>query len=166
MNNLAIIAISAAITTIGMSPLVLASDRTAGETDFYAGIKTGHMYVALDDLDPKLPVGILLGVQKHGFGAEFEANYVEVESSVRDLDYETYALYGVFRTPGKYYAKIRAGYIHENLESSGSNSDWDDSGFSGGIVFGADLGQFSLEAGYTVIQADLKYFSLGANYHF
>lgn len=150
--------------SIAASP-VLANDKTSGDVDFYLGAKTGYIYTAFDELDPKLPATFMLGIQKSGFGLEFEGTFVDMDENNVDLEYESYALYGVYRTPGKYYAKLRAGYLEETLESD--SKKWEEDGFSGGIAFGMELGDaFSIEAGYTVIQADLKYFSVGGNVHF
>ena len=150
-----------AITTTS----ALAGDKTSGDVDFYLGAKTGYIYTALDELDPKVPATFLIGIQKSGFGLEFEGTFVDMDENNIDFEYESYALYGAYRTPGKFYAKLRAGYLEETLKSN--TSKLEDDGFSGGIAFGMELGDaFSIEAGYTVIQADLKYFSIGGNVHF
>ena len=143
----------------------MAEDKTSGDVDFYLGAKTGYIYTAFDELDPKIPATFLVGIQKSGFGLEFEGTFVDMDENSVDLEYESYALYGTFRTSGKYYAKLRAGYLEETLKSD--TKKWDEEGFSGGILFGIELGDaFTVEAGYTVIQADLKYFSIGGNVHF
>lgn len=144
---------------------VLAADKTSGDVDFYLGAKTGYIYTAFDELDPKVPATFLVGIQKSGFGFEFEGTFVDMDENNVDLEYESYAIYGTYRTPGQYYAKLRAGYLEETLESK--NNKWEEEGFSGGILFGIELSDaFTIEAGYTVIQADLKYFTIGGNVHF
>lgn len=150
-----------AITTTS----VMAEDKTSGDVDFYLGAKTGYIYTAFDELDPKVPATFLVGIQKSGFGLEFEGTFVDMDENSIDLEYESYALYGTYRTPGKYYAKLRAGYLEETLKSN--TKKWEEQGFSGGILFGIELADaFTIEAGYTVIQADLKYFTIGGNVHF
>jgi hypothetical protein len=142
-----------------------AGDKTSGDIDFYLGAKTGYIYTALDELDPKVPATFLVGLQKSGFGLEFEGTFADMDENNIDMEYESYAIYGTFRTPGQYYAKLRAGYLEETLKSDTKKSEED--GFSGGIAFGIELSDaFTIEAGYTVIEADLKYFSLGGNVHF
>lgn len=144
---------------------VMAESKTSGDIDLYVGLKTGYMYTAYDELDPKIPVGALVGIQKNGFGLELEGNYVDMDAGNLKVDYESYAIYATYRTSGKFYAKLRAGYLEETLKSS--TDKWEESGFSGGVAFGVEIWSlFTIEAGYTVIEADLKYFSLGANLHF
>lgn len=146
---------------------VMADDKTSGDVDFYLGAKTGYIYTAFDELDAKVPATFLVGIQKSGFGLEFEGTFVDMDGNNADLEYESYALYAMYRTPGKYYAKLRAGYLEETFKLKSNSSEWKDYGFSGGILFGVELGDaFTIEAGYTVIEADLKYFSLGGNVHF
>ena len=99
------------------------------------------------------------------FGLEFEGTFVDMDENNIDFEYESYAIYAAYRTPGKFYAKLRAGYLEETLKSN--TRKWEDDGFSGGVLFGIELSDaFTIEAGYTVIEADLKYFSLGGNVHF
>ncbi|QUM85614.1 MULTISPECIES: hypothetical protein [unclassified Moritella] len=142
-----------------------AEDKTSGDIDFYLGAKTGYIYTAFDKLDSKIPATFLVGIQKSSFGLEFEGTFVDMDKNSIDLEYESYAIYGTYRTSGTYYAKLRAGYLEGTLKSD--TKKWDEDGFSGGIIFGIELGDaFTVEAGYTVIQADLKYFSLGGNVHF
>jgi len=153
-----------AVSTIATTS-AMAKDKTSGGVDFYLGAKTGYIYTAFDELDPKIPATFLVGIQKSGFGLEFEGTFVDMDENSLDLEYESYALYGTFRTSGKYYAKLRAGYLEETLKSN--TKKWEEEGFSGGILFGIELGDaFTVEAGYTIIQADLKYFSIGGNVHF
>ena len=107
----------------------------------------------------------MIGIQKSGFGLEFEGTFVDMDENNIDFEYESYAIYAAYRTPGKFYAKLRAGYLEETLKSN--TRKWEDDGFSGGVLFGIELSDaFTIEAGYTVIEADLKYFSLGGNVHF
>lgn len=162
MNKLipVILSLSTIATTSAM-----AEDKTSGDIDFYLGAKTGYIYTALDELDPDVPATFLVGIQSSGFGLEFEGTFADMDENSVDLEYESYAIYGTYRTPGTYYAKLRAGYLEENLKSD--TRKWEEKGFSGGILFGIELADaFTIEAGYTVIQADLKYFSLGGNVHF
>ncbi|MDX2321881.1 MAG: hypothetical protein QNK26_14945 [Moritella sp.] len=162
MKNLIPLILS--LSAIAVTP-VIAKDKTSGDIDFYLGAKTGYIYTAFDELDPKIPATFMLGIQKSGFGFEFEGTFVDMDKNNTDLEYESYAIYGTYRTPGKYYARLRAGYLEETLKSN--INKWEEDGFSGGIQFGMELGDaFSIEAGYTVIQADLKYFTLGGNVHF
>jgi len=155
-----ILSVSAIATTSAF-----AEDKTSGDIDFYLGAKTGYIYTALDELDPEIPATFLVGIQKSGFGFEFEGNFVDMEENNIDSEYESYAIYGTYRTSGKLYARLRAGYLEETRKSD--SKKWEDDGFSGGILFGIELSDaFSIEAGYTVLEADLKYFSLGGNVHF
>ncbi|KXO12714.1 outer membrane protein [Moritella sp. JT01] len=152
------------LTTIATTSAI-AEDKTSGNIDFYLGAKTGYIYTAFDKLDPKIPATFLVGIQKSAFGLEFEGTFVDMDKNNIDLEYKSYAIYGTYRTSGKYYAKLRAGYLDETLKSD--TTKWKDDGFSGGILFGIELGDaFTVEVGYTVIKADFKYFSLGGNVHF
>ena len=162
MNKLLPLILS--LSTVAASS-ALAEDKTSGDVDFYLGAKTGYLYTAFDELDPKIPATFLIGIQKSGFGLEFEGTFVDMDENNIDFEYESYAIYAAYRTPGKFYAKLRAGYLEETLKSN--TQKWEDDGFSGGVLFGIELSDaFTIEAGYTVIEADLKYFSLGGNVHF
>ena len=82
----------------------------------------------------------------------------------------TLALYGVFRTPGEFYFKGKAGVLYEDVEvdipTLFSESE-DDTGFSAGIGGGWRLNDSgSLEVEFTLIESDLNYLSLGYNIHF
>ncbi|WP_242065908.1 hypothetical protein [Moritella sp. F3] len=162
MNKLLPLILS--LSAIAITPAI-AKDKTSGDVDFYLGAKTGYIYTAFDELDPKVPATFLVGIQKSGFGLEFEGTFVDMDAGNKDAEYESYAIYAAYRTSGQYYAKLRAGYLEETLKTD--TQKWEEDGFSGGIAFGIELGDaFTIEAGYTVIQADLKYFTIGGNVHF
>jgi len=141
----------------------------AAENDgLYIGVKSGSLDIDASGLDADTPKGVVLGYQSGVLGVEFEANFADIDyeffGNRGSFDYKTLALYGVYRSEGDFYLKAKAGIINQEIKSSFFKED--DTGFSAGIGAGARLGSVSLEAEYTVLDSDVNFFSIGANFHF
>ncbi len=104
-----------------------------------------------------------------------EVNYFDKESCpsgciIRgDIEVNTYALYGVYRTAGKIYFKGRAGYLYEESELTFSGNSYDkkhDNGVAASIGGGIGFGSVKIEAEYNYLDSSTNFFSLGAHYEF
>lgn len=131
----------------------------------YLGLKTGNMDSDVNAVDIESPVGFVLGYEFGGGGAiELERNSADVDVDYGFIsfseDYDTTAVYGVYRSEGKGYIKLKAGFLREEIGSAS------DSGLSVGVGAGVRGEHVSLEAEFTVIEEDVNYFSIGANVHF
>ena len=158
------------VAAIAMS----ATSLSANATDlFYAGVKTGNMSIDVSAYDTDTPMGILVGYPlNENYAIEFE--YTDTDFDLKtagitfDGDMQTYALYGIYRTSGDFYAKLKAGVLKEDISIGTANYSFedDDSGLSAGIGAGYRSGPISIEAEYTIIEQDVDFLSVGLNYHF
>ena len=156
---------------------LLGANVQAADSSVYVGAKFGQMMVDESGFDDATNIGILVGYDLVP-NISLEG---ELTTSVSDADVDffgisgdwnvmTLALYGVFRTPGEFYFKGKAGVLYEDVEvdipTLFSESE-DDTGFSAGIGGGWRLNDSgSLEVEFTLIESDLNYLSLGYNIHF
>ncbi|NIB42532.1 porin family protein [Pseudomaricurvus alkylphenolicus] len=149
-------------------PFVLAiASSTAFAADsgeFYLGLKSGTLDVDVSGLDASTPKAAVIGYRKGSWGAEFEANYADVDYGYGSADFRSFALYGVYRSEGDFYLKAKAGVLREELKVSFASEE--ETGFSAGIGAGWRLGAVTLEAEYTIVEEDVNFYSLGANFHF
>ena len=84
---------------------------------------------------------------------------------------QTLALYGVYRSPGTFYFKAKAGVLNEKVSIALAHTlfvNGSDIGLSvglgGGFNFGVNPGGSSLEIEYTIIEKDVSFIS--ASYWF
>lgn len=153
-------------------PVILALSVTPAFADedgsFHLGVKTGSIDIDVSGFDADTPKGIVFGYQKGTMGVEVEANFTDFDYDYagysRSADYRSLALYGVYRSEGDVYFKAKAGVLHEEIKASFASED--DMGFSAGIGGGINLGSFSLEAEYTILESDVNFISIGANFNF
>lgn len=170
--------------------LVLPTTVQADESPLYGGLKVGAMLadkmnlgdgVTMSNPDGVANAGVIGGYQskigKLGFlGAEGEltttfgrgrADFSRNDTKVPQADnvwgVTTAALYGVYQSPGKFYAKARAGILYDRISASGnalsaSTTDWHG---SYGLGAGWKIGEGALELEYTVIEKNIDFVSLG-----
>jgi outer membrane immunogenic protein len=108
------------------------------------------------------------------FDAEFEYMQAEVESddlSISDIeiDTDTVALYGVYRTAGDLYFKAKLGILSEDASVKsiyGGSSSGRDTGLSAGLGGGYHFSYFSIEGEYTPIEEGVDFIGVGLNYYF
>ena len=149
---------------------------SAAHSEFYIGVKGGEMRIS-DDIpyNDATSAGILFGstIQASTFAIEGELNTTvssaEHKISNVELDIITLAGYGVYRSPGKFYFKGKAGVLTDYLDISGGNFSIE--GYSWFISLGAGVGfrvsdTTNLELEYTRIEPDVDYLSLGINFEF
>ena len=153
--------IGLALASLAAAPVFAA----AGDDGIHFGLKTGVMDVDVGGFDIDAPLGIVIGFESGLYGAELEANFADGDVEGFGLDFDSFALYGVFRSEGEVYFKAKAGFLRENIDVPGKISV-NDTGFSAGIGMGARMESLSLEAEYTIIEEDLNFLSIGANVHF
>ena len=149
----------------------------AGAGDNYVGAKYGITSVRDSGLgwDTGSSLGLLYGYDIPDNDIAIEAEFTTTVSSVDstgtygDLDVTTLGVYAVFRNPGTFYFKGKAGLLYEYLNSSVGPIDVDEAaivlslGLGGGIRFNETL---SAEIEYTFLEWDIAFASVGVNYSF
>lgn len=156
-----------AVSAIALGSVSLAANANEGA---YIGIKSGVMDISIAAYEPSTPVGIQAGYAfRYGFAVEAEYTKTDFELGSGDGDITTFSAYGVYRTPGAFYGKFKAGILSERIKASNrfANVDVSDSGLSIGAGFGYQFtDSISAEAEYTLIEQDIGFFSAALNYHF
>lgn len=137
----------------------------AGDNGIHLGIKTGVMDVDVAGFDIDTPLGIVFGFEQGSYGVEAELTFADGELELfgfgsASFDFDTLAIYGVFRSQGEVFYKLKAGFLREDIDGA------TDSGLSVGVGFGARIDSVSLEAEYTIIEEDVSFLSVGGNIHF
>lgn len=171
------------ILSVTFSSTLLAAEGS----DIYVGASYNN--VAIDfskaNIEDTAGIGIVFGID-FGKNWAFEAEYLN--SGKADMDYtvgtietakiqiRSLAVYGVFRTSGKFYFKARAGLAANlvditDIKCSGSlciNSLFDDSaGLALGVGGGISITEkMKLELEYKLINSDIDIFGLGLVYAF
>lgn len=166
----AISAIVLASASIAANASIETKDLNKG---FYAGLKSGALSVSASEYDFDTPIAIQAGYAI-GLGFSIETEYSKTDGEFSyysyprltlSADLTTLAVYGVYRTPGNFYGKFKAGVLNEEV-SVGSTS-LSATGFSAGAGVGFRFNDhLSAEAEYTLIEADVDFLSLGINFHF
>jgi hypothetical protein len=154
-------------------PIVLALASTpalASESNgLHLGLKTGSIDIDISGVDASTPLGFVVGFQKGTVGVEVELNSADLDINTgygsASIDYSTSAIYGVLRSQGDTYFKAKAGILKQEMKSSLIGTETD-SGLSLGLGAGVKLGRISLEAEYTILEADANFLSIGANFNF
>jgi len=176
-----------ATSSILASSYIYASD----ESRMYLGLKTGQtkfddkikidsaVISANDDISYGVVGGYKLTSQ---FAIELEYTTIETDTEVvnycksgscskirGDIEVDTYALYGVYRTSGDLYFKARAGYLYEEVSLVFLGDTFDtkhEREFTASIGGGIKLNLVNIEAEYTSLDSGINLFSLGVTYGF
>lgn len=156
-----ILPLGLALASLASAPVFAA----AGDDGLHLGFKTGMMDVDVGGFDIDMPLGFVLGFEQGLYGFEIEANFAGGDIEGFDLDFDTFAFYGVYRSAGEVYFKGKLGFLRENVDIDGIVSE-DDSGLSLGLGVGTRVDNLSFEAEFTIIEEDVNYLSVGANVHF
>ena len=167
------------IASTSFTNLSIAADITG----LYIGAKSGLLSVDADTTDIKwddaIPLGLLIGyqvpVEGGDFALEFEMNKADLDVTVYNqkgsLDFQTIALYGAYRSEGNFFYKLKAGFLKEEITGGESvifNAVSESGtglsvGFGGGVRLANNI---TIEAEYTIFEADIGYLSVGANFNF
>lgn len=134
----------------------------------YVGVQAGSMNHDGSGFDGANNLGVVLGYEFLNVALgdiAIEGGYTntvdEGNTPVGDWEIETLAAYGVFRTAGPLYLKVKGGVLRSNVkESLQSNTSTE---FSGGIGGGFSVGIAQLELEYTRIGEDVDFISLTLN---
>ena len=166
----------------------------ASDSSWYIGAKGGQMSPDQSNISSAINAGILIGyhLPNNNFGSfAVEAEYTTTSSSADyetinvgetirgDVEFETTALYGVYRSMGDFYFKGKLGVFNNKIYAeeqtivglSVTSTTWSrsESGFSWGLGAGWKLGNSSsLELEYTKLDDDteIDYMSIGFIYNF
>ena len=158
--------------------LLYSGTAKAQETSLYLSLKGGWMMADPSKYGDAFNAGLLFGglfFQDPSSGSlaiegEISRTLSDGRISSRpdrgDWEIDTIALYGVYRTPGKYYFKGKLGFLHEDVTFRHLNQrtiNDDDTVFSLGLGVGWNIDdRTSLELDYTLIEDDVDF--LGAAY--
>ncbi len=144
--------------------------------ELYIGAKAGSTMIS-DNIkfNDTTSAGIVFGANIQKSGIALEGEYTTSLPSAAHrvntnrLNIYTLALYGVYRSSGKFYVKGKAGLLSEYLTISGGRFNLE--GYGGAISFGAGAGlritdKTNLEFEYTLLEPDIDFMSLGITYEF
>jgi len=154
------------------------STHVLAENDYYMGLKGGQVstelpnmgFGTINDSDPG--TGFIIGRAIGAFGAEFEYLTAEVNSkdiSITEIEIDTIALYGVYRSISDLYFKAKLGILSEKAAINsiyGNGQTASDTGLSYGLGGGYQFSNFFIEGEYIIIEADVDYISMTAGYYF
>lgn len=134
-----------------------------GDGHVYFGLKTGFFSGDITNADIDPPLGFVVGIGQPRFSIELEILQSELEieglyNRSSSHDFNTFALYGAYRSEGEIYFKSRLGVLREEIENV------EDTGLTFGIGGGVEASDaVLLEVEYTIIEADAKLLSVGIN---
>jgi hypothetical protein len=159
--------------------VLLAGCGSAQAEGLYLGAVIGVMDVDVNGFDEAVNGGVVLGyavpaqgTASWGLEAEFTTSVSKGDlepSRFGDWEIDTQAAYAVLRVGSDVYAKLRAGYLWEDVsvDFGGSTVEGDDNGFSGGIGVGFQGSEsIDVEFQYTLIEEDVNFYSVGLNFKF
>lgn len=149
---------------------------TGGAMLFKANMDVGGGALASPEIATNIGVmgGYLWNVARMGSLA-VEGAFTDTASrgnySVQDIGgtaaVQTLALYGVYRSPGTFYIKAKAGALNEKLSIARAHVSVVNSsdlraavGLGGGFNFGVSPGGSSVEIEYTLIEEDVNFVSV------
>lgn len=162
-----------AVISLASIPAFADSPSTDSNEGFYLGAKLGNMYIDQQNFDDPTSKGFLIGYDFGGFAVELERNTAEADwdfdtgfgSVSGQLDIDTTALYGVYRSEGTVYFKGKVGVINEDIEDEDGESE-SDTGLTAGVGLGVRAGHLSFEGEFTILETDINLLSLGVNFTF
>ncbi|SEA45905.1 outer membrane beta-barrel protein [Microbulbifer marinus] len=149
----------------GVAALALVCSSAASAEGGYWGATVGLMDIDQRNVDSPLNVGLRGGYtlpSGWGFEAEYTNSLISGEADVFDgdvdVDVQTLAGYGTYRSYGDLYFKGRLGVLYEDV-SVGRFSE-DDTGISLGAGVGFNYSpNTNVELEYTVIEEDIGFWS-------
>lgn len=155
------------LSSLALCAAAAFGNAAAAEFEFYWGAKAGFLDADFPGSEPALNVGgyagmplELLGIEGVALEGELTTTAVDGEVATLDFSATTLAAYGVWRSPGTWYFKGKAGALYESIDvGSGSASD---TGLSLGVGLGYTLsGGQQLEFELTQVEEDILMLSVG-----
>jgi hypothetical protein len=156
------------------------NDVTAGASHTYVGVKAGGLIIGpgIPWNDDGVMMSVLFGYDIPDSGWAIEGEFSTTVSKPTsdtagygDLGVTTLGGYGVYRSSGRLYFKAKIGLLYEYLTSSVSGGsitiDVDGPGMSIPIGIGGGMrvsDKLQAEIEYTMIEADIGYYSFGLNW--
>ena len=145
----------------------------------YLVARMGAMFINVEGATPLYASGLYYGYGlDERMAIEAEANigvaggsYNQGNGNFGSFDVWTVAAYGVYRYPftRTFYAKGKFGLLFESVTNNTRDAKLpqQDYGFSGGIGLGAQFKQrLTLEAEFSLLEANIYYSGLGVHYQF
>lgn len=158
-----------AFITLAALPLTAVADQEASsEPKAYFGFKTGGFDIGVGGAETVTASGFFGGVyftESSSVEVEFlnsEESKIYNGYSFATMKIKTTAFYYAYKSSEPLYFKYRFGFLNEKVTGGdGLSGSISDSGLSLGLGAGYDFGSVLLEVGYTLIEADINYFSIG-----
>lgn len=149
----------------GAAALALVFSAGASAQDTYWGGTIGLMDIDMRNADSPVNLGLRGGLtlpSGWGFEAEYTNSLISGEADAfsgdADVDIQTLAGYGTYRSYGNIYFKGRLGLLYEDVDVGGFSED--DTGISLGGGVGFDFGpNTNVELEYTMIEEDVGFWS-------
>ena len=137
--------------------------------DMFFGVKTGSMMVDVStDKNPinlALNIGYRLDTRVADLSLAGEVNRTLREGETRrgeDLEFESEAIYLVYRTPRSLFVSLRGGIAWDKVVIDGNSSR--DNGLLVGAGFGIVAGKTLIQIEYTSIAGDANFLSLSLEF--
>lgn len=151
------------VSALALANSAQAAEPAADREGLYLGVKGIYSQLRPDGMDNSGGFGVLIADHyQNGLGVELEVTRSQADIHLLDLvdDYtlDTAAAYGVYRSAGNWYYKLRGGVIWKQLQVTGGESD--KTAFAGGLGGGYDFGRLLLELEYTYVDQDVDQLSL------
>lgn len=147
----------------------------ARNIDFYLGVKGGMLGISSGAFEADgMTTAVVAGYGTHELSLEAEVSQARVRiiddfsfsrSTIMDSGrYDTVALFGVYRSSGNVYGKMKVGYRKYWIDTTTQKII--DTDVTAGVGVGKYLGRFILEGEYTMFESNVQLFSVGVNYKF
>ncbi len=166
--------------------ILFMTSQPASADGFLVGAKMGVMDVDVDIFDSLFAGGVLAGYEFDNLfptvpvslGIEGEIlttlsdGDIEGFGVVGTWDIDTQAVYATAKVSGGIvYGKAKLGVLHEDISIDstffGISVDGSDTGLSAGLAVGlTPIDLIAIEAGWTLIEQDVDFYSIGVNFHF
>jgi hypothetical protein len=137
--------------------------------EMFFGVKTGSMMVDVPtDKNPwnvALNLGYRFDTQLADLSLAGEVNRTVREGETRggeDLEFESEAIYLVYRTPRSLFVSLRGGFVQDNVIIAGNSSR--DDGLLVGAGFGIVAGKTLIQLEFTSIAGDANFLSLSLEF--
>ncbi|WP_440877524.1 outer membrane beta-barrel protein [Thalassotalea sp. PLHSN55] len=155
---------------IPLACIAMFSNAAFADKGGYAGVKVGQASIDVDYVDNASLTGAVFGYRfENNLAIEIEAlsGSAEIDSwgYSSDIDLETVAIYGAWRSGDDFFFKTKVGVLREEV-SSGYVGSEEDTGLSYGLGLGYQGDSFIVELEYTLIEEDVSAATLGLIYKF
>lgn len=140
--------------------------------NFYVGTDLSHMTLKQPEFDSVNVVSILAGYELNSWAVEGSVNLSKTHNDFYNGDQEIdmYHLYGVYRSQGTLYYKLKLGVSNERYKFYDENNTLKlndtHTGLARGVGAGYQYGKFNFEVEYSWLGRSLETVGVGVKYKF